>query len=57
MFRLMSAFLALQCALIMGCSQSGNSNIMDGADQAAIDAYDAQVKANEEAMGGYKEIK
>lgn len=45
--------LTAACGLI-GCSSSEPSNIMDNADQAAIDAYEAQVAKDNEALGNYE---
>lgn len=53
-FSLSAIVLAL---LVTGCSSSDSTNIMESADQAAIDAYDAQVAADEAARSGAKDIK
>lgn len=42
---------------VAGCSKPGSTNVMENEDQAAIDAYDAQVAKDDAAMGNYKDIK
>jgi PBP1b-binding outer membrane lipoprotein LpoB len=41
--------------LVVGCSSSEPSNMVKDADQAAIDAYDAQIAENDKAVGDYSE--
>jgi len=43
--------------VVAGCSSSDSTNIMENADQAAIDAYDAQIAADEAARSGATDIK
>tara|TARA_A100001391_G_C5034292_1_gene269204 strand:- start:878 stop:1051 length:174 start_codon:yes stop_codon:yes gene_type:complete len=57
MNRLFLLVLLLGLASFPGCGRSGSSNIMDSADQEAIDSYDAQAEKDAAALGDYKEIK
>ncbi len=57
MNRLFMLLLLFTVASISGCGRSDSSNIMDAADQKAIDDYDAQVEKNDAALGNYKDIK
>lgn len=54
LFYLASFAFILVCT---GCSKPAKSNVAESADQAAIDAYNAQVAADEAAMEGYEEPK
>ncbi|WP_160168431.1 hypothetical protein [Novipirellula maiorica] len=53
MSRLFSLALLVAALTVTGCSSSDSTNILEDADQAAIDAYDAQAAANEAALNGY----
>jgi hypothetical protein len=55
MVRFFGLLVLCAIATLTGCSRS-SSNVIDGADQAAIDAYEAQVKENDKALSEYKEI-
>lgn len=57
MIRFFSLSAIVLALLVTGCSSSDSTNIMESADQAAIDAYDAQVAADEAARSGAKDIK
>ncbi|QDT05636.1 hypothetical protein K227x_40370 [Rubripirellula lacrimiformis] len=57
MSRLFCLASLLLMLAVVGCGSSDSTNIMESADQAAIDAYDAQVAADEAAMGNYEEAK
>jgi len=50
-------FVLASFVSVLGCSDSGSSSIIEDADQAAIDAYDAQVAENDAALGGYDGVK
>ncbi len=54
LFYLASFAFILVCT---GCSKPATSNVAESADQAAIDAYNAQVAADEAAMESYEEPK
>ncbi|MGV3484760.1 MAG: hypothetical protein ACO1RT_10110 [Planctomycetaceae bacterium] len=56
MIRELSWFAVVLAVVVSGCSSADSTNIMENADQAAIDAYDAQVAEDDKALGGYKEI-
>ena len=53
MSRLFSLAFIVAALTVTGCSSSDSTNILDDADQAAIDAYDAQAAENEKALNGY----
>ncbi|TWT59231.1 hypothetical protein [Allorhodopirellula solitaria] len=56
MNRLLVLLLISGIVSVSGCGRSNSSNIMDSADQEAIDAYDAQAEKDAAALGDYKEI-
>lgn len=56
MIRLFSLFAVVIAVVVSGCSSPESTNIMENADQAAIDAYDAQAAENDKALGGYNDV-
>lgn len=57
MIRVLSLLAVVLAVALGGCSSSDSTNIMENADQAAIDAYDAQAAENDKALGGYSDLK
>ncbi|WP_372715803.1 hypothetical protein [Novipirellula sp.] len=56
MNRLFSLALIVAALAVTGCPSSKSTNILEDANQAAIDAYDAQVAADEKALNDYKGV-
>ena len=56
MSRLFSLAFIIAALAVLGCSSSDSTNILEDADQAAIDAYDAQAAENEKALNGYEGV-
>ncbi|GAA4455146.1 hypothetical protein [Novipirellula rosea] len=56
MSRLFSLAFIIAALAVPGCSSSDSTNILEDADQAAIDAYDAQAAENEKALNGYEGV-
>jgi hypothetical protein len=55
MLRLFSLASLVFVMAVVGCSKPATTNIVDNADQAAIDAYNATIAAEEAAAADYKE--
>ncbi|GAA5509459.1 hypothetical protein Rcae01_04958 [Novipirellula caenicola] len=56
MSRIFSFAILVAALAITGCSSSDSTNILEDADQAAIDAYDAQAAENEKMLNGYEGV-
>ena len=56
MLKSSSLIAVLLLTLCAGCSRQ-TGNVVESADQAAIDAYEAQKAENDKALKEYKEIK
>lgn len=55
MNRLLILIFLVGISTTFGCGRSNSSNIMDSADQKAIDDYDAEMEKQAEALKGYTE--
>ena len=53
MVRLLSLFACVLLLSAAGCSKPATTNIVENADQAAIDAYNAQVAKDDAELNGY----
>jgi len=56
MSRLFSLAFIVAAISVTGCPSSESTNILEDANQAAIDAYDAQVAADEKALNDYEGV-
>ncbi|TWU51732.1 hypothetical protein [Rubripirellula reticaptiva] len=53
MTRLLSGMSLILILAISGCSSESNTNVLENADQAKIDAYNKQAEEDAKALGGY----
>ncbi|MFG0265460.1 MAG: hypothetical protein ACF8AM_09965 [Rhodopirellula sp. JB055] len=53
MVRFLCGVSLLLSLAVLGCSSSEGTNILENADQAKIDAYNAQAEEDAKALGNY----